>query len=93
MRDTRDGGVALPSSDMTYGSVPMYIPPKTPIMTMPYLMQRNKALWGPDAEDFKPDRWFDPELQRKISANPSIFVPFASGPRNVSLFSLHYFLV
>jgi hypothetical protein len=47
-------------------------------------MQRNKALWGPDAEEFKPDRWFDQELQQKVSANPAIFTPFASGPRNVS---------
>lgn len=52
---------------------------------MPYLMQRNKALWGPDAEEFKPDRWFDPDLQQKVSADPFIFVPFATGPRNVSL--------
>jgi cytochrome P450 len=52
-------------------------------MTMPYLMQRNEALWGPDAEEFKPDRWLDPETLHKLSANPSIFVPFASGPRNV----------
>lgn len=51
---------------------------------MPYLMQRNKALWGPDAEEFKPDRWFDPVFQQKVSADPFIFVPFATGPRNVS---------
>ena len=47
-------------------------------------MQRNKVLWGADAEEFKPDRWFDPELKQKVSANPAIFTPFASGPRSVS---------
>lgn len=84
IRDTRDKGVALPRSDETYNSVPMYVPPGTPVLTMPYLMQRNKVLWGPDAEEFKPDRWFDPALQQKLSANSFIFVPFATGPRNVS---------
>jgi len=82
LRDSRNKGVALPRSDATYNSVPMYVPPRTPVLTMPYLMQRNKALWGPDAEEFKPARWFDPDLQQQVSANPFIFVPFASGPRN-----------
>lgn len=49
-----------------------------------FLMGRNKALWGADAEEFKPDRWLDPELLQKVSSNPAIFTPFASGPRNVS---------
>ncbi|KAF9648649.1 cytochrome P450 [Thelephora ganbajun] len=82
IRDTRDSGVTLPRSDATYDSPPMYMPPKTPILFVFYLMQRNKALWGSDAEEFKPDRWFDPELQQKVSSNPAIFTPFASGPRN-----------
>ena len=84
IRDTRDGGAVLPRSDATYHSPPMYMPPRTPILTVFYLMQRNKALWGPDAEEFKPERWFDQELQQKVSSNPAIFTPFASGPRNVS---------
>lgn len=84
-RDTRDQGVALPRSDATYNSPPVYIPPRTPVAIMPYLMQRNKALWGPDAEEFKPGRWFDPELQKNVAANPSVFIPFVSGPRNVSI--------
>ena len=62
----------------------MYMPPNTPILFIFYLMERSKALWGADAEEFKPERWFDPELLRKVSANPAIFTPFASGPRNAS---------
>ena len=83
-RDTRDTGVVLPRSDATHNSPPMYIPPKSQMTFTFYLMQRNKALWGADAEEFKPDRWLDRELQQKVSANPAIFIPFASGPRNVS---------
>jgi cytochrome P450 len=84
IRDTRDAGVRLPPSDVTHGSPPMYMPPRTPIVPIFYLMHRSKALWGPDAEEFKPERWFDKEVQKKVAANPAIFAPFASGPRNVS---------
>ena len=84
IRDTRDEGVTLPRSDETYSSPPMYIPPRTPILFAFYLMQRSKVLWGPDAEEFKPERWFDQGLQQKVAANPAIYTPFASGPRNVS---------
>jgi len=39
--------------------------------------------------EFKPERWFDQELQQNVnvSANPAIFTPFASGPRNVGVHS------
>ena len=62
----------------------MYMPPGTPIIFVFFLMQRSKALWGPDAEEFKPERWLDQEVQKKVAANPAIFTPFSSGPRNVS---------
>ena len=84
IRDSRDEGVILPRSDATYNLPPMYFPPRVAIVFTFYLMQRSKALWGPDAEEFKPERWFDEELQRKVAANPAIYIPFSSGPRNVS---------
>ena len=83
IRDAREGAI-LPPSDPTYNSPPMYIPPGMPILLAYYLKQRNTALWGPDAEEFKPERWLDEELQRKIAANPAIYTPFGCGPRNVS---------
>ena len=84
IRDSRDEGAILPRSDATYNLPPMYFPPRVAIVFTFYLMQRSKTLWGPDAEEFKPERWFDEELQRKVAANPAIYIPFASGPRNVS---------
>ena len=60
------------------------MPPRTPIVFAFYLMHRNEALWGPDAEEFKPERWLDQEVQKKVAANPAIFTPFSSGPRIVS---------
>jgi len=80
-RDARGEGVTLPRSDATYNSPPMYVPPGTSVLFAFYLLQRNKALWGPDAEEFKPERWLDEELQRKVATNPAIYVPFGSGPR------------
>ena len=85
IRDARDEGVVLPRSDVTYSSPPMYIPPGMPVLFAFHLLQTNKALWGPDAEEFKPERWLDEELQRKVAANPAIYTPFSSGPRIVSV--------
>ena len=61
----------------------MYLPPNSPIYTLPILIQRNEALWGPDARIYDPGRWLDERLQR-ITNNPAIFIPFGAGPRNVS---------
>ncbi|KAG8719587.1 hypothetical protein FRC09_010926 [Ceratobasidium sp. 395] len=45
-------------------------------------MHRRKDLWGPDAEDFDPERWFGERLDKYVGSNPSIFLPFNTGPRN-----------
>jgi len=63
----------------------MYVPPKMAILFSFFLLHRSKVFWGADAEEFKPDRWFDQEVQQRVSTNPGIFTPFASGPRNVSV--------
>ena len=65
----------------------MYLPPNSPVFTLPFLLQRNEALWGPDAHVYNPDRWLDERLQR-VTDNPSIFIPFGAGPRNVGESSL-----
>lgn len=39
-----------------------------------YLMQRRKDLWGPDAAEFRPERW-----EQKIPA--WYYLPFLGGPR------------
>ena len=61
----------------------MYLPPNSPIYTLPILIQRNEVLWGSDAHIYDPDRWLDERLQR-VTNNPAIFIPFGAGPRNVS---------
>lgn len=52
-------------------------------------MQRNKALWGPDADEFDPERWIDPNRLSRFTSNPTMFTPFSAGPRIVSIPDLH----
>ncbi|KIA75999.1 Cytochrome P450 [Aspergillus ustus] len=37
------------------------IPPGTQILLCPYAINRSPELWGPDAGEFKPERWINPE--------------------------------
>ncbi|KAI0744063.1 cytochrome P450 monooxygenase pc-2 [Daedaleopsis nitida] len=46
-----------------------------------FLMHRRKDLWGPDALKFDPDRFLDERLQKYLTHNPFIFLPFNAGPR------------
>jgi cytochrome P450 len=44
-------------------------------------MHRRTDLWGPDAEEFDPDRFLDERVQKYLTPNPFIFLPFNAGPR------------
>ncbi|KAK1219856.1 hypothetical protein PQX77_017433 [Marasmius sp. AFHP31] len=60
---------------------PLYIPPNTEAAYSVFLMHRRKDLWGPDAEEFDPDRFLDERLKTYLLPNPFIFLPFNAGPR------------
>jgi len=45
------------------------------------MMHRRKDLWGPDADEFDPDRFLDHRLQTYLLSNAFIFLPFNAGPR------------
>lgn len=45
-----------------------------------WLIHRNPKIWGPDALDFKPERWLDEEYISKLP--PGSWRPFERGPRN-----------
>lgn len=36
-------------------------PEGTVLSINPYVLQTSKELWGPDAAEFKPDRWLGPD--------------------------------
>jgi cytochrome P450 len=65
----------------TPGQKPYYLATGTTITISPWHMHRDKKLWGPDALEFDPDRFLDERLQKYLTPNPSIFVPFNGGPR------------
>ncbi|KAJ3115531.1 hypothetical protein HDU96_000478 [Phlyctochytrium bullatum] len=56
------------------------IPPLTEIEWLPWAMGRTESIWGPDACDFRPERWIDAEgkLRRET---PYKFPAFNAGPR------------
>ncbi|KAM6491100.1 cytochrome P450 monooxygenase pc-1 [Amanita muscaria] len=60
---------------------PYYIPAGTKIAYSVFVMQRRKDLWGPDADEFDPNRFLDDRLRKYLTKNPFIFLPFNGGPR------------
>ncbi|KAF5378580.1 hypothetical protein D9615_007123 [Tricholomella constricta] len=60
---------------------PIYIPAGTKVPYSVFLMHRRKDLWGPDAEEFDPDRFIDDRLKKYLVKNSFIFLPFNAGPR------------
>ncbi|CAE7097245.1 unnamed protein product [Rhizoctonia solani] len=72
---------AVKSTVLHSGGKKYYVPAGA---TMPYSvlhMHRRKDLWGPDAEQFDPERWLDDRLKKYVTPNPFIFLPFNAGPR------------
>nr|AAX49400.1 cytochrome P450 monooxygenase pc-2 [Phanerodontia chrysosporium] len=60
---------------------PYFIPANTPVSYSVHCMHRRTDYWGPDAEAFDPDRFLDARVQRYLTPNPFIFLPFNAGPR------------
>ncbi|KAJ7175781.1 cytochrome P450 [Mycena filopes] len=60
---------------------PIYIPAGTQVPYSVLLLHRRKDLWGPDAEEFDPDRWLDERLKTYLLADSFKFLPFNAGPR------------
>ncbi|KAF7299062.1 hypothetical protein MIND_00854500 [Mycena indigotica] len=69
-----------PSPDPT--QKPIYIPAKTQQVS-PWISNFCviNDLWGPDAEEFDPDRWLDDRLKKYLLKNSFQFLPFNAGPR------------
>ncbi|KAK7042912.1 Protein kinase alk2 [Paramarasmius palmivorus] len=56
---------------------PLFVPENTNV----FLIHRRKDLWGPDADEFDPNRFIDERLHKYLAPNPFIFLPFNAGPR------------
>lgn len=53
-----------------------YFPPGTVLSVPSYTMHHSTEIWGPDASEFRPERW-DAVTPRQKNA----FIPFSHGPR------------
>lgn len=59
------------------------IPKGTTIMLSPWAVNNSKDLWGPDAEEFNPDRWMEPGQANSGGATSNYaFLTFLHGPRS-----------
>ncbi|KAJ7732923.1 cytochrome P450 [Mycena maculata] len=70
--------VILPS---TTGGKPFYLPAHSKVPFSVLVMHRRTDLWGPDAAEWDPERFIDERLQKYLTPNPFIFLPFNAGPR------------
>lgn len=64
----------LPTGGGPDGTAPVYVPKGHEVMYSVYVMQRHQKFFGPDADEYRPERW---EKLRPGWA----YVPFNGGPR------------
>ncbi|KAH6855194.1 glycosyl hydrolase family 76-domain-containing protein [Chaetomium sp. MPI-CAGE-AT-0009] len=65
----------LPRGGGEDGSQPILIPKGTPVRWTSHGLHRNKDVFGPDADEFRPERW---ESDLRVSWE---YIPFSGGPR------------
>lgn len=53
-----------------------YFPPGTVLSVPSYTIHHSREIWGPDAEEFRPERWASLTPRQK-----NAFIPFSHGPR------------
>ncbi|PKX96022.1 cytochrome P450 [Aspergillus novofumigatus IBT 16806] len=71
VRDT-----VLPLGGGDDGLSPVFVPKGTIVSYNIYAMHRRPDFYGPDAEEFRPERWEDGKLQPRWG-----YLPFNGGPR------------
>lgn len=69
LRDT-----TLPRGGGADGMSPIFVPKGQQVLIPTYSMQHREDIWGPDVEEYKPERWEN----RKFGWD---FMPFGNGPR------------
>jgi len=67
----------LPRGGGPDGQSPVFVPKGTMVAYSTYTMHRRKDIYGPDAEEFRPERWSAEEGLRPGWA----YLPFNGGPR------------
>ncbi|KAK3905020.1 glycosyl hydrolase family 76-domain-containing protein [Staphylotrichum tortipilum] len=65
----------LPRGGGPDGTQPILVPKGMSVRWSSYVLHRNKAVFGPDADEFRPERW---ESDLRVSWE---YIPFSGGPR------------
>ncbi|KAL2757301.1 hypothetical protein ACRALDRAFT_2025126 [Sodiomyces alcalophilus JCM 7366] len=53
-----------------------YFPPGTTLSVPTYSIHHSREIWGPDADEFRPERW-----EKVTDRQKNAFIPFSYGPR------------
>ncbi|CAN3375045.1 hypothetical protein DIURU_005153 [Diutina rugosa] len=67
----------LPRGGGVNGDKPVFVPKGSSVSYQVYSMHRDPKYYGEDAEEFRPERWFEPETRKLGWA----YLPFNGGPR------------
>jgi len=67
----------LPTGGGPDGASPILVRRGEVVIYSPYVNARRKNIWGPDANEFSPERWERPDLAKIGWA----YFPFSGGPR------------
>ena len=62
-----------------------FVPKDTILMLVPWAINRNPKLWGPNSEEFVPERWIDQTGRATMSGGADSnysFLTFLHGPRS-----------
>lgn len=60
-----------------------FVPRGTMVILCPWAINRAQELWGPDADEFNPERWMQPgQANSGGSKNNYAFLTFLHGPRS-----------
>ncbi|THY26119.1 putative P450 monooxygenase [Aureobasidium pullulans] len=80
--NTREATVptTLPKGGGLDGTQPVFVAKGQPVIYSSYAMQRDKNVFGDDAEEFHPERWLDTDEGKGIRPGFS-YMPFNAGPR------------
>lgn len=66
----------LPHGGGKDGLQPLFVPKGSKLLYNTYSTMRQKSIYGPDADVFRPERWEDPSLRPGWG-----YLPFGGGPR------------
>lgn len=52
------------------------------LLVSPYVQHMDHEVWGPDAAEFRPERWLEEARGPALTVPPYSYMPFSRGPRN-----------